>query len=80
VNDYDKNRPSPEVQQRRTVAAHDLAAGGSVTEDHAVELANSLLEIARVAMPGTFFVTDSRCQLARAVIAQTKHRSPEAGR
>lgn len=47
-----------------------LGAGAHVTTDNAADLARGLLEIAEQAMPDTFFATDSRCILARAVLAR----------
>lgn len=47
-----------------------LNDGGRVTAGHAVLLAHALLAIAEQAMPDTYFASDSRCQMARAVIAR----------
>ncbi len=47
------------------------AGVGDVTDTDVRLLAQSLLDIAKVAMPDTYFAEDSRCQLARAVKAAT---------
>ena len=41
----------------------------STPSELSVRLATGLLEIAELAMPDTYFWTDSRCNLARAVLA-----------
>jgi hypothetical protein len=65
--DYEYEDPAA-ARQRRADAAARLDAGARVDAGHAVDLAYALLEIARLAMPGTYLAGDSRCQLARAVI------------
>lgn len=57
------------VEEERRAAAERLDAGDEVTADHAVMLAKALIEIADVAgMPDTYRQTDSRIQLAHAVL------------
>lgn len=46
-----------------------IESGAEVTAADIRTLAQSLLDIAEVAMPDTYFATDTRCQLARAVLA-----------
>ncbi|WP_144022963.1 hypothetical protein [Asanoa hainanensis] len=56
---------------------HNLAVAGRIADGDAASpaavaaLAQGLLDIAQLAMPDTYFATDSRCQLARAVLAAT---------
>lgn len=45
-----------------------LTNGGAITQPIIRELAEGLLSIAEKAMPDTYFATDSRCKLARAVL------------
>jgi hypothetical protein len=46
-----------------------IESGTEVTAADIRTLAQSLLDIAEIAMPDTYFATDMRCQLARAVLA-----------
>ena len=57
-------------------AAARIEASGEVTPDDIRALARSLLSIAEVAMPASFYDTDSRCRLARAVIAAGSSPEP----
>ena len=61
----------------RTARAEQLNAGGNVTPADVADLARGLLDIAAQAMPDTFFATDSRCHLARAVLARAADTVPE---
>lgn len=53
-----------------TAAAERIEAGSMTTVADLQVLAQSLLSIAELAMPDSYFATDSRCRLARAVLAR----------
>jgi hypothetical protein len=53
-----------------------VKAGTAITGAAAVALARGLLEIAEQAMPDTYFATDSRCLLARAVLEAEGQEAP----
>ncbi|MEV4212549.1 hypothetical protein [Micromonospora sp. NPDC049662] len=56
-------------RDRTLDAAARIGNGDPITAADVRALAQGLLDIAGLAMPDTYFATDSRCELARAVLA-----------
>lgn len=52
--------------------AGKVRAGGQPAVDVAADLATGLLQVAKRAMPDTYYRTDSRCQAARALLASAE--------
>ncbi len=61
--------PTPQMRTAYLQRVSDLSSGQPIAASDAVALAADLLDLARQVMPGTWFAVDSRCQLARAVLA-----------
>ncbi len=59
----------------RTIVRAVYQAGIAAGQDQSAALAQGLLDIAELAMPDTYFATDSRCELAREVLA--RHQQTE---
>jgi hypothetical protein len=65
-------RPDDATRENRERLTAEVTAGTKQPDaEVTAELAAALLEIAELAMPDGYFHTDTRCGLARAVLAAT---------